>query len=285
MRNTKMTCSSKNPKKMKSAQFKEKVVVVTGAASGVGTALCRRFAENGAKIGLVDMDEGNARRLEKELAAKGTPTCVTQCDVANENACINAMETINRCFGGVDILVNNAGITLRDTFRNTVSSAYKKVMDVNFFGSLYWTKAALESLIKRKGMVIVTSSIAGIAPLPGRTGYCASKFALHGLFETLRLEMAPYGVHVMMVCPSFVRTELQTRALGGDGRITTYSQSTMGKQQTPEALAKIICNGALKKKKCVIPTFQGRLAWFIHGLAHGIYDWIVLKQFKSELAR
>jgi len=285
MRNTKMTCSSKNPKKMKSAQFKEKVVVVTGAASGVGTALCRRFAENGAKIGLVDMDEGNARRLEKELAAKGTPTCVTQCDVANENACINAMETINRCFGGVDILVNNAGITLRDTFRNTVSSAYKKVMDVNFFGSLYWTKAALESLIKRKGMVIVTSSIAGIAPLPGRTGYCASKFALHGLFETLRLEMAPYGVHVMMVCPSFVRTELQTRALGGDGRITTYSQSTMGKQQTPEALAKIICNGALKKKKCVIPTFQGRLAWFIHGLAPGIYDWIVLKQFKSELAR
>jgi len=285
MRNTKMTCSSKNPKKMKSAQFKEKVVVVTGAASGIGTALCRRFAENGAKIGLVDMDEGNARRLEKELAAKGTPTCVTQCDVANENACINAMETINRCFGGVDILVNNAGITLRDTFRNTVSSAYKKVMDVNFFGSLYWTKAALESLIKRKGMVIVTSSISGIAPLPGRTGYCASKFALHGLFETLRLEMAPYGVHVMMVCPSFVRTELQTRALGGDGRITTYSQSTMGKQQTPEALAKIICNGALKKKKCVIPTFQGRLAWFIHGLAPGIYDWIVLKQFKSELAR
>lgn len=285
MRNTKMTCSSKNPKKMKSAQFKEKVVVVTGAASGIGTALCRRFAENGAKIGLVDMDEGNARRLEKELAAKGTPTCVTQCDVANENACINAMETINRCFGGVDILVNNAGITLRDTFRNTVSSAYKKVMDVNFFGSLYWTKAALESLIKRKGMVIVTSSISGIAPLPGRTGYCASKFALHGLFETLRLEMAPYGVHVMMVCPSFVRTELQTRALGGDGRITTYSQSTMGKQQTPEALAKIICNGALKKKKCVIPTFQGRLAWFIHGLAPGIYDWIVLKQFESELAR
>lgn len=285
MRNTKMTCSSKNPKKMKSAQFKEKVVVVTGAASGIGAALCRRFAENGAKIGLVDMDEGNARLLEKELAAKGTPTCVTQCDVANENACINAMETINRCFGGVDILVNNAGITLRDTFRNTVSSAYKKVMDVNFFGSLYWTKAALESLIKRKGMVIVTSSIAGIVPLPGRTGYCASKFALHGLFETLRLEMTPYGVHVMMVCPSFVRTELQTRALGGDGRITTYPQSTMGKQQTPEALAKIICNGALKKKKCVIPTFQGRLAWFIHGLAPGIYDWIILKQFKSELAR
>jgi len=285
MRNTKMTCSSKNPKKMKSAQFKEKVVVVTGAASGIGAALCRRFAENGAKIGLVDMDEGNARLLEKELAAKGASTCVTQCDVSNENSCINAMETINRCFGGVDILVNNAGITLRDTFRNTVSSTYKKVMDVNFFGSLYWTKAALDSLIQRKGMVIVTSSIAGIVPLPGRTGYCASKFALHGLFETLRLEMTPYGVHVMMVCPSFVRTELQTRALGGDGRITTYPQSTMGKQQTPEALAKIICNGALKKKKCVIPTFQGRLAWFIRGLAPGIYDWIILKQFKSELAR
>lgn len=285
MRITLMTSGSKHHNKMKTEQFKEKVVVITGAASGIGAALCRRFAENGAKIGLVDMDEENARLLEKELAAKGVSTCVTQCDVANENSCITAMDTINRCFGGVDILVNNAGITLRDTFRNTVSSAYKKVMDVNFFGSLYWTKAALDSLIQRKGMVIVTSSIAGFAPLPGRTGYCASKFALHGLFETLRLEMAPYGVHVMMVCPSFVRTELQTRALGGDGRITTHPQSTMGKQQTPEALAKIICNGALKRKKWVIPTFQGRLAWFIRGLAPGIYDWIVLRQFESELRR
>jgi len=280
-----MTTGSKNHNKMKTEPFKEKVVVVTGAASGIGAALCRRFAENGAKIGLVDMDAENARLLEKELAARGAPTCVTQCDVANENSCIAAMDTITRCFGGVDILVNNAGITLRDTFRNTVSSAYKKVMDVNFFGSLYWAKAALDSLIQRKGMIIVTSSIAGITPLPGRTGYCASKFALHGLFETLRLEMTPYGVHVMMVCPTFVSTELQTRALGGDGRITTHPQSTLGKQQTPEALAKIICNGALKRKRQVIPTFQGRLAWFIHSLAPGIYDWIVLKQFESELAR
>jgi short-subunit dehydrogenase len=269
---------------MKPEQFKEKVVVVTGAASGIGAALCRRFAENGAKIGLVDMDEENARLLEKELAAKGAPTCVTPCDVANENSCINSMETIHRRLGEVDILVNNAGITLRDTFRNTKPSAYKKVMDVNFFGSLYWTKVALDSLIKQKGMVIVTSSIAGIAPLPGRTGYCASKFALHGLFETLRLEMKPYGVHVMMVCPTFVSTELQTRALGGDGRITTHPQSTMGKEQTPEALAKIICDGALKRKNQIIPTFQGKLAWFIHALAPGIYDWIVLKQFESELA-
>ena len=285
MRITWITSSSKNHNKMKPEQFKEKVVVITGAASGIGAALCRRFAKFGAKIGLVDMDEENARLLEKELAAKGAPTCVTQCDVANENSCITAMEIINRRFGGVDILVNNAGITLRDTFRNTKSSVYKKVMEVNFFGSLYWTKTALESLIQRKGMVIVTSSIAGIAPLPGRTGYCASKFALHGLFETLRLEMKPYGVHVMMVCPTFVRTGLQTRALGGDGRITTHTQSTSGKQQTPEALAKIICDGALKRKKQVIPTLQGRLAWFIHALAPGIYDWIVLKQFESELAR
>lgn len=280
-----MTFNSKNHNKMKTEPFKEKVVVVTGAASGIGAALCRRFAENGAKIGLVDMDEGNARLLEKELAAKGAPTCMTQCDVANESSCITAMETIDRCFGGVDILVNNAGITLRDTFRNTVSSAYKKVMEVNFFGSLYWAKAALDSLIQRKGIIIVTSSIAGIAPLPGRTGYCASKFALHGLFETLRLEMVPYGVHVMMVCPTFVTTGLQERALGGNGRITTHPQSTMGKPQTPEALAKIICHGALKRKKWVIPTFQGRLAWCIRGLAPGVYDRFVLKQFESELAR
>ncbi len=270
---------------MKTAHFKEKVVVITGAASGIGAALCRQFAENGAKIGLVDMDEKKARILENQLAAKGVLTCVAPCDVANEDSCNHAMETITKCFGGVDVLINNAGITLRDTFKNTKASAYKKVMDVNFFGSLYWTKAALDSLIRSKGMVIITSSIAGVAPLPGRSGYCASKFALHGMFETLRVEMMPHGVHVMMVCPTFVRTELQTRALGGDGNPASHPQSTMGKQQTPEALAKLIFTAALKRKKRVIPTFQGKLAWLIYRIAPGIYERIVFKQFQSELNR
>lgn len=270
---------------MKYKVFKNKVVVITGAASGIGRALCIKFAAMGAKVGIMDMDEKKARALERDLRLSGAVAYAAPCNVADEKACKDAITTLIHHFGGVDILINNAGITLRDAFVNISSSAYKKVMDINFFGSLYCTQAAMKALIKRKGMIIITSSIAGFAPVPGRTGYCASKYALHGFFETLRLEISKKGVHVMMVCPTFVKTNLQERAIGGDGKITGHPQSRMGRQQSPEELAEKIMEAAAKKKQLVIPTFQGKLAWWISRLAPLLYGRIVRKQFKSELER
>jgi len=122
------------------------------------------------------------------------------------------------------------------------------VMDVNFFGSLYCTKAAIQSLIERKGTIIVIESIAGITPLLGRTGYCASKHALHGLFSSLRSEIRDTGAHIMLVCPGFVETNLQARALDGNGRVTTHPQSVVGTPTTAERVAESVFQGIAKEQ-------------------------------------
>lgn len=263
--------------------FKEKVVVITGGASGIGQALAEKFAGEGAFIALVDMDKAALKECEKQFADSGYRVVVIECDVACREMCESAVAKIIDIFGHIDVLVNNAGITQQSLFTKTKVEVFKKVMDVNFFGALYCTKAAIDSIVKRRGMIIVNESIAGIAPLLGRTGYSASKHALHGLFTTLRCELRHTGAHVMIVCPGFIKTNLQTRALGGDGNITTVPQSRVGKQDTPENAAEIIYNGAVKRKNLLVLTAMGKIGYWISRITPGIYERIMTKQFKSEL--
>ena len=270
---------------MSSTAFQDKVAVVTGGASGIGEALGYELAAQGAQVALLDMDTDGVVATAQTLQQNGLTAIGVSCDVTSEPACADAMQAVRTEFGGIDILVNNAGITLRDAFVNTRVQAYRKVMDVNFFGALNCTQAAIASLIERKGMIVVMSSIAGFAPVLGRSGYCASKYALHGLFDTLRIELGGKGVHVMMVCPTFVQTNLQARALGGDGQVTQHPQSTMGKLATPEEIAQAICAAARRKKRILIPTTMGKAAYWTSRLFPALYDRIVARQFKSELKR
>ena len=263
--------------------FKNKVVVITGGASGIGKALGYQFAKNGARVGLLDQDAGRSEACARGLCQSGMEAIGLRCDVTREAECRKAMDTVVDTYGGIDVLVNNAGITLRETFIRTRIMAYRKVMEVNFFGALNCTRASIDSLVRRKGMIIVISSIAGLSPLPGRSGYCASKYALHGLFDTLRIELESAGVDILIVCPSFVKTNLQTRALGGDGKVTTRPQSLMGKPETPERTAETIYRAAVRRKKQLIPTSMGQLAYWINRLLPQVYSRIIARQFKSEL--
>jgi short-subunit dehydrogenase len=156
-------------------------------------------------------------------------------------------------------------------------------MDVNFYGSLYCTKAAIKSILSRKGQIIVIESIAGIAPLLGRTGYSASKHALHGLFTSLRTEIKSAGAHVMIVCPGFIKTNLQTRALGPDNRVTKRPQSKLGKEDTPENVADAIYQGATKTKHILVLTFVGKLGYWISRFAPIFYENQMAKKLQSEL--
>jgi len=270
---------------MPSNGFEGKSAVITGGASGIGRALGYEFAERGARVGLLDMDGDGAAATARALSQKGLTAIGLPCDVTSEQECQTAISAVQSEFGGIDVLVNNAGITLREAFVDTQVAAYRKVMDVNFFGALNCTRVAIPSLIENRGMVIVMSSIAGFAPVLGRSGYCASKYALHGLFDTLRIELSGQGVHVMMVCPTFVKTNLQTRALGGDGRVTSHPQSTLGKLETPEQTAREIYAAALKKKRILIPTTMGKAAFWLSRLFPALYDRVVARQFKTELMR
>lgn len=265
--------------------FKNKVVVVTGAASGIGAAVCDRFAREGACIRLLDMDEAGAKAAAERLTADGIDARGYRCDVTSEDECTNVIAQIIEQSGGIDVLVNNAGITQRSAFVDTAVSVYRKVMDVNFFGSVYCTKAAIGSLMERRGVIIVLESLAGVAPLLGRTGYCASKHALHGFFTTLRSEIRDSGVHIMIVCPGFVQTNLQTRALGGDGQVTAHPQSVVGKPTSASRVADDIYNGALKRKQLLVITPIGKLSYWINRLTPRLYERIMARQVKAELER
>ena len=157
-------------------------------------------------------------------------------------------------------------------------------MDVNFFGSLYCTKAAIDSLIQRRGMIIVNESVAGLTPLLGRTGYSASKHALHGLFTSLRCELREKGVHVLIVCPGFIKTNLQTRALGADGKVTDRPQSRVGKQSTPEQAAAAIYRAAVMKKHLLILTLMGKVGYWISRFAPVRYEKMMTRKFSDELS-
>jgi NAD(P)-dependent dehydrogenase (short-subunit alcohol dehydrogenase family) len=268
---------------MSKTAFKNKVVAITGAASGIGLALAHKFAHEGAVIALIDMDKTALESCEKEFHNSGYQAMAMACDVTDQAMCEAAIESVIDHFGGIDILVNNAGITQRSLFADTRVEVFLKVMAVNFFGSLYCTKAALDSLIARRGMIIVNESVAGITPLLGRTGYSASKHALHGLFTSLRCELREKGVHVLIVCPGFIRTNLQTRALGADGSITDRPQSRVGKQSTPESAAAEIFKAAVKKKHLLILTFMGKLGYWVSRVAPVLYEKIMTQKFRDEI--
>lgn len=263
--------------------FRNKVVAVTGGASGIGAALCRRFGREGARIAVIDMDRKRIDAQVAELEAAGIDAAGFTCDVSRQSDCEVAIGEIVRLWGGIDVLAVNAGITQRSPFLKTDHSVFRRVMDVNFFGALYCARAAIKSLIERKGLILVTSSLAGFSPLIGRTGYSASKHALHGLFESLRTEVKPLGVHVMMVCPGFTKTDLQTRALGGDGKVTRHPQSTTGKVDSPDHVAEAVFRGAARRKNIVVLTTVGKITYCLHRLAPALYETIMAGKLASEI--
>ncbi|MBN1534882.1 MAG: SDR family oxidoreductase [Spirochaetes bacterium] len=262
--------------------FKDKIVVVTGGASGIGAATAREFGIKGARIGLLDFDKKMLEKTASELTASGIEVYPQQCDVTNEIHCVKAIKAVMRQFGGIDVLVNNAGITQRSLFRNTKVEVIRRVMDVNFFGSVHCTKAALESIIERKGTIIVVTSIAGIAPLYGRCGYSSSKHALHGFFESLRSELADLGVHVMMVSPGFTITNLQSRALDGDGSLNRKERSIPGSEATPESVAQAIYRGAVQKKMLLVLTTVGKASYLLARFFPSFYEKRMIKSVRSE---
>lgn len=268
---------------MRLCVLKDKIAVVTGGASGIGLAVCRELAGHGAGVVMLDMDQEALETQSGAFSAKGIPFLAVPCDVTDEEACKSAMDKALAKFGRIDILFNNAGVTQRGLFEKTETRVFRQVMEVNFFGSLYCTKAALPALIRAKGVIIVNESIAGVAPLLGRTGYSASKHALHGLFTSLRCELRHKGVHVMIVCPGFIRTNLQTRALGSDGNIAVHEQTRVGTEDTPENAAKQIVKGLEKKKSILVLTLMGKLGYIVSRLSPVLYEHLMTRQFKKEL--
>ena len=175
--------------------------------------------------------------------------------------CEAAVAEVVETWGGIDVLVNNAGITHLGLFRDTDVDVIRRVVEVNFFGAVNCTKAALPSLLERHGQIVVTSSVAGVAPLATRTGYAASKHALHGFFDSLRSEHRGDGLGVLIVCPSFVDTKIGDRALGVDGGSAPAGART-GVQTPvpPEDIADAVVDAARRDRRLLLVPREARLA-------------------------
>lgn len=269
---------------MTQRDFRSRVVVVTGAAGGLGRSLCLRFAAAGAQVAALDRDPLGLQSLASEMARRGHAVCTQACDVTDAAACEVALQTVRRQLGRIDVLINNAGIAHRSPLAVTRLEVIRRVMDVNFFGAVHCTQAALADLRAMRGMIIAISSVAGFSPLIGRTGYAASKHALHGFFDSLRSEVVDEGLGVMLVCPSFIATGIGQAALGGDGRPATPARLTTGREATADEVADAIYQAAVRGKSLLRHGLTAHLAWWLSRLWPGRYATLMKRRLQGEFA-
>jgi NAD(P)-dependent dehydrogenase (short-subunit alcohol dehydrogenase family) len=263
--------------------FTDATVIVTGAAGGLGRALALRFAEAGARVVALDRDDAGLATLAADLAACGSECLALRCDVTQADECRAAVEQAVGHFGGLDVLVANAGVSHRSGFAATGLEVIRRVMEVNFFGAVNCTKTALPHLVARRGLVVAISSVAGFAPLIARTGYAASKHALHGFYDSLRTELASSGVAVMLACPSFVATRIDRHALDGDGRPVRHAQLTVGRPMSSERAAGIIVRAAERGRHQVFVGRTAWVAWWVSRIAPGLYARLMARRLRGEL--
>jgi NAD(P)-dependent dehydrogenase (short-subunit alcohol dehydrogenase family) len=263
--------------------FNGATVLVTGAGGGLGRAIAEQFAAAGAHIVALDKDGAAVASLQAALESRGRACLALPCDVTDPDACARAVAATIERFGAIDVLVNNAGMSHRSGLAQTDLTVIRRVMDVNFYGAVHCTKAALPRLVERRGLIVAISSVAGYTPLIARTGYAASKHALHGFFESLRSEVAPQGLQVMMVCPSFVATQIDRNALGGDGQPVRHAQVTIGRPLTTDAAAQQIVAGAARGRRLLLVGRTAWMAWWISRLAPSLYEKLMARRLRGEL--
>ena len=232
-------------------KYLNKIVVVTGAASGIGAEFVRFFAKHKAKIVLLDMHMEGMRELIQSTDLKDDICLMLAVDITQEDKVKEAFQIAVGKFKKIDILINNAGISQMSLFENTNLSIFKKVMDVNFYGSVYCTKYALPYLKKSKGQIITLSSVAGFSPLYGRTAYSASKHALHGFFNSLQAEVRSDGVSVLLACPSFVKTNIEKRTFNEKGIPFGEKKGTPGELMSPNYVVTQIIKGIENRKNII----------------------------------
>ena len=255
-------------------------VVITGGGGGLGAALGREFGFAGANVALLDIDY-EAAVLAADKVERGTATAV-ECDVTDFDSCRSAIGLAEERLGPSDVLVNNAGLSHRSAFAETDIKVIRRIMDINFWGSVYCTKIMLPTITERRGAIVVISSTAGYAPLLGRTGYAASKHALHGFFATLRTEL-PGTVDVMIAAPSFIDTKLRHHTLDGDGEITDHPQARVGKMASPEDVAERIVWGVERRRSTIVLGSVGVFSRYLNALAPHIYERMMTRSLGSEL--
>lgn len=260
---------------------KNSVWLITGGTSGIGKALALAIYAQGASVAVCGRNQETLNEMSQSLDP--SRFLAVKADVSLERDCQSFVrEAVDR-FGRIDVLVNNAGISMRALFQELESTdVLKKLMDINFWGTVYCSRYALDHLLASKGSIVGISSIAGYRGLPGRSGYSASKFAMQGFLETLRTETLHTGLNVLWVCPGFTASNIRNTALNLSGQIQGETPLDEGKLMSAEAVAEAVCQAVLKRKRSLILTGQGKLTVWMNKFFPGWTDSLVYNHFKKE---
>jgi short-subunit dehydrogenase len=258
---------------MVESRFGDNVVVVTGASSGIGRALALQLADQGARLALAARNVEQLEQAAAQCRQRGGTALVVPTDVARQDQCKNLIERTVAEYGRIDTLINNAGISMWVRFEELQTLApLEQIMQVNYFGSVYCTHYALPYLKETRGRIVTISSLAGKTGVPTRSGYAASKHALVGFFETLRVELADCGVSVTLIYPGFVCTEVRKRAFGADGTPLGKSPVQETKVMTAETCARLIVPAIAQRKRELVMTFRGKAGQWLKLIAPRIVD-------------
>ena len=264
--------------------FKDKSVVVTGASSGIGRELAVALARKGAHVTLAARDERALAEVVAECEAAGGRAVAVAADVSDEAACRRVVEAAVGAAGGIDALVNNAGISMWGRFDELEDlSMVERIMRVNYLGSVYCTRYALPHLKRRKGLLVAVSSLTGKFGVPTRTAYSASKHAVQGFFDSLRVELIGSGVDVLVVSPGFVATPIRARALGPDGKPTGESpRDESSETMSTEECVRLIVRAMERRDRELVMTARGRFGLWMKLIAPGFVDRLALKALRER---
>ncbi len=257
--------------------FKNKIVVITGGSEGIGKALVDTFLQLGAKVATCGRNYDKLYLLQANHP--GLPLLIHTADVSKEAECQKFINATIEAFGTIDILINNAGISMRALFADVELDTIRKVMDINFWGTVNCTKFALPYITKNNGTVVGVSSIAGYRGLPGRSGYSASKYAVNGWLEALRTELLDSGTNIMWVCPGFTTSNIRNVALDKRGKSQGESPMDEGAMMAAEECAGHIVKAIEKRKRTLILTFTGKRTVFLNRFFPSLADKLVRKFF------
>jgi short-subunit dehydrogenase len=263
--------------------FTGKTVLITGASEGIGRALALTLATGKPRLALAARSEARLAEAARACAARGAEVVALPGDVSREADCRQLVAGTLERFGALDVLVNNAGITMWSRFDEISDlGVFARLLAVNYLGAVYTTAAALPHLKASRGLIVAVASIAGLTGVPERTAYAASKHAMVGFFESLRIELAGSGVDVSIVAPDFVVSEIHRRAIGPDGAPLGQTPMQEARIMSAQECARQIVGAMQRRQRLRITSARGRLGRWARLIAPAAVDRIAARAIREH---
>ncbi|MCL1146913.1 SDR family oxidoreductase [Shewanella sp. 10N.261.52.F9] len=262
--------------------FNDKVIIITGASEGIGRALALKLAAHKCRLVISGRNMQRLQSLSSELTDLGCEAIVHVADIANQTECTGLVEVCVEHYGRLDILINNAGMTMWSRFDELEDlSVLSQIMQVNYLGPAYLTHAAIPYLKQTQGQIVAVASLTGMTGVPTRSGYAASKHAVIGFFDSLRIELSDDNVAVTVICPDFVVTQTHKRALNAQGKPLGETPMQESKIMTAEECAQMMLPVIAKRQRLLVTSLRGRVGRWFKIIAPGLIDKIARRAIDS----